>query len=100
MVESPPADAGDTGSCPGPGRSHMPQRGWAGDPWPLSLRVRSLCSAAGEAAAVRDPRIAKKKKNSVNSLYLLPHHYCLLSMLHTGNRVSFMHELPEIFCAT
>ena len=24
VVESPPADAGDTGSSPGPGRSHMP----------------------------------------------------------------------------
>uniref|UniRef100_A0A8C6B5Q3 Zinc finger CCCH-type containing 15 n=1 Tax=Monodon monoceros TaxID=40151 RepID=A0A8C6B5Q3_MONMO len=29
VVESPPADAGDTGSCPGPGRSHMPWSGWA-----------------------------------------------------------------------
>ena len=62
MVESPPADAGDTGSCPGLGRSHMPQSGWAREPWPLSLRVRSLCSAAGEATAVRGPRTAKKKK--------------------------------------
>ena len=26
VVESPPANAGDMGSCPGPGRSHMP---WA-----------------------------------------------------------------------
>ena len=25
VVESPPADAGDAGSCPGPGRSHMPR---------------------------------------------------------------------------
>ena len=25
VVGSPPADAGDAGSCPGPGRSHMPQ---------------------------------------------------------------------------
>ena len=24
MVKSPPANAGDTGSIPGPGRSHMP----------------------------------------------------------------------------
>ena len=29
MVESPPADAQDTGSCPGLGRSHMPWSGWA-----------------------------------------------------------------------
>ena len=48
VVESPPADAGDTGSCPGPGRSHMPRSGWAREPWPLSLRVRSLCSATGK----------------------------------------------------
>ena len=27
VVESLPADAGDTGSCPGPGRSHMPPSG-------------------------------------------------------------------------
>ena len=55
MVESPPADAGDTGSCPGPGGSHMPRRGWARGPWPLGLRIQSLCSAAGEATAVRGP---------------------------------------------
>ena len=27
VVESPPADAGDTASCPGLGRSHMPRSG-------------------------------------------------------------------------
>ena len=39
-------------------------RGAAGpsEPWPLSLRVRSLCSATGEATTVRGPRTAKKKK--------------------------------------
>ena len=62
VLESPPADAGDTGSCPGPGGSHVPRSGWAREPWPLSLRVRSLCSATGEAAVARGPRIAKKVK--------------------------------------
>ncbi len=62
VVESPPANAGDTGSCPGPGRSHMPRSGWAREPWPLSLRVRSLCSATGEATTVRGPCTEKKKK--------------------------------------
>ena len=62
VVESPPADAGDTGLCPGPGRSHMPRSGCAREPWPLSLCVRSLGSATGEAIAVRGPRTAKKKK--------------------------------------
>ncbi|XP_054946304.1 solute carrier organic anion transporter family member 4A1 isoform X3 [Physeter macrocephalus] len=61
-VGSPPADAGDAGSCPGPGGSHVPRSGWAREPWPLSLRVRSLRSATGEAAAVRGPRTAKKNK--------------------------------------
>ena len=27
VARNPPANAGDTGSCPGPGRSHMPQSG-------------------------------------------------------------------------
>ena len=61
--ESPPADAGDTGSCPGPGRSHMTRSGWAREPWPLSLRVQRLCSAMGEATTVRGLRTAKKKKH-------------------------------------
>ena len=26
VVKNPPANAGDTGSSPGPGRSHVPQR--------------------------------------------------------------------------
>ena len=55
MVESLPADAGDAGSCPGPGRSYMPWSSWAREPWPLSLRVQSLCSTAGEATTVRGP---------------------------------------------
>ena len=38
MVKSPPANAGDTGSGPGLGGSHMPQSGWARAPQLLSLR--------------------------------------------------------------
>ncbi|XP_032491465.1 E3 ubiquitin-protein ligase BRE1A isoform X1 [Phocoena sinus] len=64
VVESPPADAGDRGSCPGPGRSHMSRSSWAREPWLLSLRVRSLCSATGEATTVRGPRTTHTKKNS------------------------------------
>ena len=62
VVESPPADAGDAGSCPGPGRSHMPRSGWAREPWPLSLRGQSLCPATGEATTVGGPRTTKEKK--------------------------------------
>ena len=56
MVENPPADAGDTGSSPGLGGSHMPRSNWAREPQLLSLRVWSLCSVAREAATVRGPR--------------------------------------------
>ena len=62
VVESPPADAGDMGLCPGPRGSHMLQSSLAREPWLLSPHVRSLCSATGEAATVRGLRTAKKKK--------------------------------------
>ena len=38
----------------------MPRGDWAREPQLLSLRVWSLCSATGEAAIVRGPRIAMK----------------------------------------
>ena len=41
VVKSPPANAGDTGSSPGLGRSHMPQSNWAGAWQLLSLRSRA-----------------------------------------------------------
>ena len=60
VVESLPANAGDTGSSPGLGRSHMSQSDWAREPQLLSLRVWSLCSATREAVVVRGPRTAMK----------------------------------------
>ena len=44
VVKNPPANAGDTGSIPGPGRPHMPQSNWACAPQLLSLcsRARGL----------------------------------------------------------
>ena len=60
VVENLPANAGDTGSSPGLGRSHMPRGNWAREPQLLSLRVWSLCSATREAAMVRGPRTAMK----------------------------------------
>ena len=60
MVENPPANAGDTGSSPGLGRSHRPRSNWAREPQLLSLRVWSLCSSTREAAIVRGPRTAMK----------------------------------------
>ena len=60
MVESLPANAGDTGSSPGLEGSHMPRSNLVREPQLLSPRVWSLCSATREAAIVRGPRTAMK----------------------------------------
>ena len=60
MVENLPANAGDTGSSPGLGRSHMLWSNWAREPQLLSLHVWSLCSATREATIVRSPRTVMK----------------------------------------
>ena len=52
MVGSPPTDAGDAGSGPGLGGSHVPRSGWAREPQLLGVRVWSLCSATRGAAMV------------------------------------------------
>ena len=41
VVKSPPANAGDTGSSPGPGRSNMPWSNWARAPQLLNLHSRA-----------------------------------------------------------
>ena len=60
MVESLPVNAGDVGSSPGLGGSHMPRSNWAHEPQLLSLHVWSLCSETREATTVRGPRDAMK----------------------------------------
>ena len=60
MVESLSANAEDTGSSPGLGRSRVLRSNWAREPLLLSLRVWGLCSATREAAMVRGPRTAMK----------------------------------------
>ena len=60
VVESLPANAGETGLSPGLGRSHMPWSNKARVPQLLSLLVWSLCSATRAAATVRGPRTAMK----------------------------------------
>ena len=60
MVENLPVNAGDVGSSPGLGRSHVPRSSWAREPQLLSLRVWSLCSATRVVAIVRGPRTAMK----------------------------------------
>ena len=61
VVGSPPDIAGDMGSSPGPGGSHVPQNNWACAPRLLSLHSRargpqllSLRATTGEA---RVPRV-------------------------------------------
>ena len=61
VVESLPAKAGDTGSSPGLGGSHMPRSGWAREPQLLNLRIWSLCSATGGATMVGGLRTAMKR---------------------------------------
>ena len=60
VVENLPANAGDTGSSPGLGRSHMPWSNWVREPQLLSLRVWSLCPETRGAATVRGPHTAMK----------------------------------------
>ena len=60
VVGGLPASAGGAGSSPGLGGSHVPRSNWAREPQLLSLRVWSLCSAAGEAATVGGPRTAMR----------------------------------------
>ena len=60
VVENLPANAGDTGSSPGLGRSHMPRSNRAREPQLLSLRIWSLCSAIREVTIVRGPHTAMK----------------------------------------
>ena len=60
VVGSLPANAGDTGSGPGLGGSHMPRSDWVHEAQLLSLRVWSLCSETREAAMVRGPRTMMK----------------------------------------
>ena len=60
MVESLPANAGNAGSSPGLGGSHVPRSDRAREPQLLSLCAWSLCSAIGGAAMVGGPRTAMK----------------------------------------
>ena len=60
VVKNPPANAGDTGSSPGLGRSHMPRSNQARAPQLLSLRSRAhepqLLSLRATTTEARAPR--------------------------------------------
>ena len=59
-VKNPPANAGDTGSSPGPGRSHMPRSNYTRVPQLLSLCSRArepqLLSPCATTTEARVPR--------------------------------------------
>ena len=61
VVKNLPANAGDTGSSPGPGRSHMPRSNKAHVPQLLSLRSRAHALQQREATTMRSPRTATKR---------------------------------------
>ena len=68
VAKSPPAGVGDMGLIPGPGRSHMPRRGWVHAPQLLSLhsgarepqllRLRAT-TAEARAPGARSPQQEK-----------------------------------------
>ena len=68
VVKNPSASAGDMGSSPCPGRSHMPRSNWARAPQLLSLRSRarepqllSTCATTAEAHAPRACALQQEK---------------------------------------
>ena len=69
VVKNLPASAGDTGSSPGPGRSHMPRGIWTHAPHGLSL-----CSGAPErqhpspSAAATEARTFESEKHLCHTL--------------------------------
>ena len=62
VVKNPPANAGDTGSIPGPGRSHMPRSNWARVPQLLSLRSRA-CKPQLLKLARLEPMLRNKRSH-------------------------------------
>ena len=73
LYKNPPASAGDTGSSPGLGKSHMLRSNWAREPQLLSprattteARVPRVHAPQLEVTAMRSPRTATK-----SSLHLL-----------------------------
>ena len=71
VVENLPANAGDMGSGPGPGGSHMPRSSWARVPQLLSLRVWSLCSAT-RATKPRAPQLLSLHSGALEPQLLKP----------------------------
>ena len=56
MVKNPPASAGDTGSSPGPGRSHMPWSNKPHEPQLLSLHATTTEACVPRARALQQEK--------------------------------------------
>ena len=63
MVKNPPANAGDTSSSPGPGKSHMPQSNEAHAPQLLSLSSRAHVPQLLKPACL-EPVLCSKRSHS------------------------------------
>ena len=65
VVKNPPANAGDTGSSPGPGRAHMLQSNQACAPQLLSLCSRAcepqLLSPRATTTEPHEPRVCARQ---------------------------------------
>ena len=62
VVKNPPANAGDTGPSPGPGRSHMPRNNEARAPQLLSLPSRA-CEPPLLKPACLEPILHNKRSH-------------------------------------
>ena len=66
VVKNPPANAGDTGLSPGPGRSHMPRRNQARGP--QLLRLRSIAREPQLLKPTRlEPVLCNKRSHPMRS---------------------------------
>ena len=90
MVENLPANAGDAGSSPRLGRSHMLRSNSAREPQLLSLRVWSLCSATrgrdSERPAHRDeewPPLATTRESPLTGTKTQHSHTYIHTYIHT-----------------
>ena len=62
MIKNPPPNAGDTGSIPGIGRSHLPRDNKGGELHLGAHMPQNPYSATTEATAVRSPRTTAREE--------------------------------------
>ena len=73
VVKNLPANAGDTGSIPGLGRSHMPWSSKAHVPHLLKLTHVKPVSSTREAVAMRSPHATTREKPPLATTRESPH---------------------------